>query len=290
MKKSLQIRLIFAASFLLTSTIVNLHIPTVSSSLSVNSWADVEVLSFNGETIAINLKIFIVGNHADREMLIRSIPPPEHFGGVQVWTARICDVIFNEETNITIFSYSGTFDSTNYEAKHKLLGYLLFPCDEHSLVLYIAPKSALNFTMDPQTHLCTLPQNYEGEFRISSYSTAAYPSAHKLVVEIGHPSVFTQAVLGMLVATIGGTVFLTGFLLAIVIQIYRKKKSYDLIPNLIRISSAMMFFVPAFEIALYSLKSPLSLVFSDILLIPVILFNIVIMVLAVWLNYCARMT
>jgi len=46
-----------------------------------------------------------------------------------------------------------------------------------------------------------------------------------------------------------------------------------------------MFFVPAFQIAFYNLKSPLPLVLSDIFMIPVIPWNMVIIISAVLIHY-----
>jgi len=77
-------------------------------------------------------------------------------------------------------------------------------------------------------------------------------------------------------ATVVATYALSSLLTVIVLLIALGKKSHELSQNLIRVSTAMMFFVPVFEIAFYNLKSPLPLVFWDIPMILVIPWNMVI--------------
>ena len=74
----------------------------------------------------------------------------------------------------------------------------------------------------------------------------------------------------------------------IIALISLRKRSLDLVQNLIRISLAIIFFVPAFEIAFYNLKSPLPLVLSDIFMILIIPWNIFIIIFAVLLTYSRK--
>jgi hypothetical protein len=241
-----------------------------------------EVLSFDGENILFNLKISVAGNHAEERMLIRDTPPAD--GGIDVWT-DVADVTFNEGTNITVFFYSYAYNYTNYHANPKMFGYLVFPWDEHSLVLYTVTQFELD--IDPKPTICYLPsQNYEGKFSVQKQTpTGMYPLIYKVDLEIKHSSSFVTAVSYMIWLPIGATYALTIPLTIITILMFLRKKPETLISNLIHISSAILFFVPAFEIAFYNLKSPLPLVLSDILMISVIPWNIGIIVAAVLFNY-----
>jgi hypothetical protein len=158
----------------------------------------------------------------------------------------------------------------------------LFPWDEHRLTISI--ELSFNVTLDTHPSVGDLPsQNYEGRFLLAG--TGGNPSRYELGLEIKHPSSFVTAVALMLYSTIISLYALSFTMIALIALVALSKKPRDLLPNLIRVSSAIIFFVPAFEIAFNSLKSPLPLVFSDILIIPVIPLNALIIVAAILLHY-----
>lgn len=273
---------LLAVCLLLGCSTVSLFIPQVSSSRLRDSWANIEVFSFDGENILLDLKISVVGNHAEEIMLVRDTPPVD--GGLEVW-ADVADVVFNDGTNITIFSYYYAYNYTNYNATPKSFGYLVFPWDEHRLVLYIVPQFELD--IDPKPTICYLPsQNYEGKFSVLQQTpTSKHPFIYKLDLDIKHSPSFVIAVSCMVWIPVSATLALTIFLTGITILIFLRKKSEISISNIIHISSAILFFVPVFEFAFYTLKSPLPLVLSDIIIVIAIPWNIGIMVVAVLLNY-----
>ena len=280
----MQVRLTASIFLLIVCVTAVVCIPSAFSSQFIDSWAEIEVLSFNGENIFMKLRIFVLGKHTNQKMWITS-EFPSTSGPVHVQVSRaICDVIFNEGTNVTIFSYAYSVNHTYYEARPKIFGYLLFPWDYHKLLLFISPS--FNLTMDSHQWSCELPsQNYEGRFQVTHAPTSDDPSRYKLVLEIKHSEKFSWGV-GLLVGgIITATYALSIILTTILGLIAYREKSYDLIKTLVRISSAIIFFVPAFEIAFYTLKSPLPLVFFDMLLIFTVPWNIAIIVFGVFFLY-----
>lgn len=271
---------------ILAYAVVSFCIPLALSARSVNAWVNLKVFSFDGETISFNLKIFIIGNYADQNIWVMSEAPSSDAVYVEV-RRGICDVVFQEGTNITVFSYSYSYNHSYYRAEPKWGGYLLFPWDKHELVLYIFPS--FNITMDEHPWICELPSpNYEGIFKITHAPTGDEPFRYKFELEIKHSSSFSNAVSWLQLVTIGSTYALSLVLTIIIILITFRKKANHLIDMLTHVSSAIIFFVPVYEIAFYSLKSPLPLVLSDILMISVIPWNLLIIIFAVLLNYKMR--
>lgn len=249
---------------------------------SINSWANVEVVSFDGTHIYFSLKIFVKGNHINERMWVRVEPPSSDSVYVEV-RRGICDIVYNEETNLTVFSYSYSYEQTQYTSKPKFWGYLLFPWDEHRLVLFI--YSSFNLTIDAHPWNCELPfQNYIGKFQVTHSPTNEDPFRYKLVLEIKHSSGFIWAVAFFLYTIVGGTLALTIVLIVITILAIKRNLKNKL-QNVITVSSAIIFFIPAFEIAFNNVRSPLPLVFSDFLMILAFIFNVATILAAVYKLY-----
>lgn len=269
-----------AISLLLTFGLSIFYVPLVSSD-SVDGWANMEILSFDGESIHFALKILVRGNHAEK-MIRFGVEKPSSSGAVTVTVWRgISDIVYHESLNLTVFTYSYAYNHSYYQAYPKP-GYLLFPLDEHKLAVFVVPS--FNITLDAHPYICDLPsQNYGGDFSIRHLPTSDQPFRHILELKISHSPSFIWGVGLMLWLTVIATLGTSSFLSGIVLQIHRGKRSRDSISNIIRISSAILFFVPAFLIAFHNLKSPLPFVFSDILMLLVIPWNMAILVVAVLL-------
>lgn len=244
-----------------------------------DGWVSVNVLSFDGDNILFRLEVSVVGNHSDQQMWLRIEPASGQGVIVEVWRG-VSNVVFNEGSDLTVFTYSYSYNHTYYQAEPKVCGYLLFPWDEHRLTLFI--RMSFNASLDTHPSVCELPsQNYEGIFQVTSQSA----DECTLALEIRHTTSFATAV-GLMVYPIIISLYSLSFtMIAFVILIALLKKSVNILPNLIRVSSAIIFFVPAFEIASNSLKSPLPLVLSDILVIPVIPINASIIVASLVLHW-----
>jgi hypothetical protein len=242
-----------------------------------DGWVNVEVLSFDGQNILFKLEIFAVGNHVEDSVWLKVEPSSVSSSVVvEVWRG-ISNVIFNEGMNMTVFTYQYSYNHTYYEAQPKLAGYLLFPYDEHRLTLYISPS--FNIILDTHPSVCGLPsRNYEGTFQVTPTPTGEHNFMHKFELEIKHSPAFVSEVLLMLSLIIGSLYVLTIVMAGIVALVFVGRRKDSLISNVIRVSSATIFFIPAFEIAFNSLKSPLPLVFPDILLVFLVPFNTAIII------------
>jgi hypothetical protein len=251
-----------------------------------DGWVNVEVLSFDGQNILFKLEICVVGNHAEDSVWLKvepaSVSASNGSGTIQgsvvveVWRG-ISNVIFDEGTNVTVFTYQYSYNHTYYEAEPKLAGYLLFPYDEHRLTLYISPSFSIILDMHPS--VCRLPsQNYEGTFQVTPTPTSEHNFMHRFELEIKHSPAFVSEVSLMLSLIIGSLYVLTLVMASILSVAFVGRRKDSPISNLIRVSSATIFFIPAFEIAFNSLKSPLPLVFPDILLALLVPINAAIII------------
>jgi hypothetical protein len=251
-----------------------------------DGWVNVEVLSFDGQNILFKLEIFAVGNHTEDDVRLKVEPisaiSSDGNGSIQstvyveIWCG-ISNVVFNQGTNMTVFSYQYSYNHSYYRAEPKLCGYLVFPCDEHRLTLYISPP--FNITLDTHPSVCGLPsQNYEGTFQVTPTPSNEHIFMHKLELEIKHSPAFVSGVSWMLSLIIGSLYVLTIVMLVILGLIFLGRKKNLLISDLIRVSSTTIFFIPAFEIAFTSLKSPLPLVLPDILLVFLVPLNATIII------------
>ena len=244
-----------------------------------DGWVTVDVLSFDGDNILFRLEVSVVGNHSEEQMWLRIEPASGQGVIVEVWRG-VSNVVFNEGSDLTVFTYSYSYNHTYYQAEPKVYGYLLFPWDEHKLTLFI--RMSFNAVLDTHPSVCELPsQNYEGRFQVTPQSA----DECTLALEIRHTPSFAMAVGFMLYPTIISLYLLSFTMVVFVILVALFKKPVSSLPNLIRVSSAIMFFVPAFEIAFNNLKSPLPLVLSDILVIPVIPINASIIAVSLVLHW-----
>jgi len=258
--------------------ILNFCVSPVSSVKTVDSWVDLAVISFDGENILFRLEIYVRGNHVNDTIWVRIEPPlvsgsDEHsiqaFPVVEIWRV-IEDVIYYENINVTTFSYFYSYEHKYYRAEPKFFGILLFPFDTHTLTLYISPS--FNLTIDSHPKVCSLPSsNYVGRFTVRYTPTKDQPLLHELTLEIKHSSNFSFIVFAILfVVTL--SIFALSFLSTVII--WRRKKSGEHIIKLVRVPLTALFFIPTFEIAFYNLKAPLSLVFWDIIMVILIVWNV----------------
>ena len=253
----------------------------VAKAKTVDSWVNMEVISFDGENINFKLLFTALGNHMGDDVRIK-IEPTSGSGEVtvEVWRA-ISQKIYSEDTNTTVFSYvySYTIGSSFYEAGPKILNLLLFPADEHRLVFYLAPS--FNVTVDEHPTVCQLPsQNYIGSFIVTPNGS----NVLTVTVFIQHSEGFFWAVSTILATTLISLYGLSIYLIVLTALVYLRNKPHNP-SNILTVSSAIIFFVPAFEIAFYSLKSPLPLVFSDMLMVFLIPLNAAAICFALFVSY-----
>jgi hypothetical protein len=241
-----------------------------------DSWLNLDITSFNGDNISFNLQITVRGNHIADNIGIQ-VEPTSGNGVVITVYRGINNKVYSQDTNLTVFNfdYSYQVSSPFYEAGPKLFTLLLFPADSYILTLNF--ESSFNLTVDTHPTACQLPsQNYQGSFAVTQTASDAFT----VNVLINHSGSFFWGVLIFLLTTLVSLYGLSFYLIAFTALVYLKKKSRRSLSNIATVSSAIIFFVPAFEIAFYSLKSPLPLVFSDILMFALIPLNAIIIAFA----------
>jgi hypothetical protein len=242
----------------------------------------IEVLAFDGNHISVSLKISLEGNYSDKLMWVQNSPAHSSSSSrgdisdtifVEIW--RGMSRSFDENSNSTVFSYKYSSNNTYFKSEQKLFRLLLLPKDSYSLTFRVAAN--FNLTIDDLN--CVLPsQNYEGI--INKYPTSD-PTIYRIELVIRHPADFELVYSLMLFSVLAS---LYGISVTMSVLLFRRGRE-DIGGDVIRVSPAMMFFIPAFEIALNALKSPLSLVFSDVLSIPIIPWNAAIIGYALFIKH-----
>lgn len=239
----------------------------------------IDILAFDGNHISVSLKIFVEGNYSDKIMWVRYSPAyvSSSSGGmisdtlvVEIWQGM--SRFYDASSNSTIFSIKYSCNNTYFKTEPSLHGLPVFPLDRYSLTLYVAAN--FNFTIDDSS--CVLPsQNYEGT--VISHQTSD-PTIYLIELQISHSEGFLLVYSFMLGTVLLSLYGLVGTMVYVLYKSHRRKEETG--DDVIKVSSAMMFFVPAFEMALNSLKSPLSLVLSDVFLVPIIPANAAIIIFA----------
>lgn len=274
---------IMVVSLLLLCYILSLFV-SMAKANPVDSWIDMEVVSFNGENILFNMQVNVRGDHIKDNMWIKieQVSSSDSVF-VEVWRG-ISEKIYDAGTNVTVFSYFYSYNSSYYSAEPKFRNYLIFPLDKHTLSFNLA--SSFNITLDEHPKVCKLPsQNYDGMFQASFTPTNEQPTMYTVTTSIQHSASFITGVSMMLGVTIIFLYALSFFLFVLIAKAYGRENSHKALSGIIGVSSAIIFFVPAFEIAFFSLKSPLPLVLSDLIMIILIPINVIAICLALFNIY-----
>lgn len=227
---------------------------------------------FDESHISVSLRISVQGDYSGKIMWVEDNPPSTSGSGnssgisssvtVEIW--RAMSHSFDTGGNSTIFSYTYSYNGSYFESGPKLFGFLEWPYDRYSLTILIAAN--FDFSTFDRNWNCILPsQNYGS---VVNVSPATGSDTYKIELTIQHASNFETAYSLMLSLVL---ISLYGLILLMSLVLYRNRREiYTISRQVIQVSSAMMFFVPAFEIALNVLKSPLPLVLSDLLLVPIV--------------------
>jgi hypothetical protein len=292
-RKQMRFKLFTVLYFLFLLTVIIGFILPVHADPSIDSWVDINVVSFNGENILFDLEVTVRGDHTGDSMHIKIEPTSGStseggFATVFIEVFRgVSEVVYHSGDNVTVFSYFYSYNHTYYNPEPKFVGQLLFPWDKHDLTLYLEPS--FNISMDEHPKICSLPsQNYEGSFQVRFTPDNQRPTLHVVTLSIQHSKSFSDGVFAILWIPLFFLYGLSVVLMVLIALIFFRKKNIDNLSNIVRVSSAVLFFVPAFEIAFYNLKSPLPFVFSDTLMILLIPAHVTIICCALILLYKRR--
>jgi hypothetical protein len=259
----------------------SVHASTALSSPS--NWVEVEVRSFDGEGITAAITLSVTGNHENASVRVygeSSAGVGENIpcltvvcmtSSVGYSVGRIIrEVTFSLDTNRTTFHYATRFLSPNYEA-NTLLGIPPFPIDEHKLNLTMTT----DFQVDIDGHWKTpiLPtSNYDGKYQVIAQGLQDKQYSYSLVLEIYHPFLFTVLMSLLTWGTIALLSVLTGSL------VYRRRERPPISGDIATVSSAIIVFVPVFELSLQAFKSPLGITPSDFFVFILLVSNVCILV------------
>jgi hypothetical protein len=252
------------------------------------SWVDVNVLSFDGESITAKINIVATGNHENATVRIygeilgsndQSQPCP--LGSICVSSSvtgivgrAFREVTYSTDLNLTTFEYIAKWAST-YKVANQILGLPIFPFDEHELTLKIS--SDFNIDMDGHTRIPSLPtSNYEGSFQVTSLNPPDLgPFEYQLDMRVDHPFLFqcsmaiwTWGVVSFLVLATGGLLF----------ALRKPNVSRE---NVVTAASSFVVFVPVYELALQTFKAPLGMTFPDAVIFALLVIDAMTLTLAI---------
>jgi len=270
------------AAFLLLSLLQSQYVGTAEAT-AYRSWVTVDVISFDGESITARITLKAAGNHEnDTVRLLGATVTSQEENRACI--ASICvrsavtatvwrivqEITFSSDTNITSFQYTQQWVSA-YKPNTFLPGLPSFPLDEHQLDIGIRT----NFKADIDSHekIPGLPTaNYEGFYQVREVASQD-PSQYEyeLSLHIRHSEAFKTS---MLLWT-WGVIFVLGLItvglaLQWVFSASRETEARDLITA----SSAVMVFIPVFELTLQNFKAPLGMTLSDAFLFLIMLANV----------------
>jgi hypothetical protein len=165
------------------------------------SWIDVDVLSFDGESITARIVLRSAGNHENATVRVYGEVYTSKDEGNGPCFASICirssvtvsigrairEVLFSSETNTTTFQYTAKFAST-YQST-VLFGLPNFPWDYHTLTLNLTTDFKADIDQHERTP--TLPTaNYEGFYHVTPQPTEGSEHKYRLDLEVRHPKLF----------------------------------------------------------------------------------------------------
>lgn len=274
---------------IVTSALSPVHVAQSSevapSSSDLSSWLDVAVLSFDGQSITAELTLSAGGDH--QNAIVRVYGESASGGGrTGPCFATICigesvtwsigrairEVIYSRDTNLTTFRYVSNFSYPFYKTSPALWGVPFFPLDEHTLNITLTTDFDTN--IDEHIRRPLLPTtNYDGAFQVRRISVKQNEYTYVLTVDIFHSSSFKWL---MSIVT-WGTIFFAGVLTVFLFKRHREGASKE---NIVTVSSAIVVFLPVFEISLQSFKAPLTITTSDIAMVSLFVLNAILLIVA----------
>jgi hypothetical protein len=272
-----------AASILVMSVLAQSAHASPAINSTSNSWVDIQVISFDGDGITAAITLSITGNHENASVRIwgessgnvgTNTPCPTVIcvtSSVGFAIGRIIrEVAFSSETNITTFHYAARFVWPNYQA-NTILGMPPFPVDAYTLNLVMTTDFKADIDAHPRVPILPTP-NYDGTYQVTDHGLQDNQYSYGLVLRIFH---HLQFIILMLLLT-WGTILLLGVLTGSLLfrpPERRDEKNGDTAT----VCSAIIVFVPVFELSLQAFKSPLTITPSDFFVFVLLVGNVYIL-------------
>lgn len=216
---------------------------------SQRSWISIEIPYYASSNILVKMTAVTVGNNLNGSILIEKIFSS---GSVTIGVARaIVQAEYSTDTNTTTFVY--TLSSEQYS----IHSYGEFPYDGWEISILF--ETSFNATFDPRVKYCLTPSsNYYANY--TTTSVVGQQNTCVLELRIFHPTSFPSYVL---------IVFLTpilslGALAAVCILLAMNKRIIDkFYDSFVVVCSAVIVFIPIFELSTQELKTPLTFTWFD---------------------------
>jgi len=283
--------MVLFVTILICSLILILPANAGSDQSASRSWLDVEVLSFDGKSITARLTLKVQGNHVNGTLRVwgeffSSQDHPSNHGEdgegftftitttVSVAVGRfVSDVTYSSDLNITTFQYCARFVST-YRPTSMILDFPNFPFDQHILKpIYLTTN--FNASIDEHERIPTLPsRNYEGVYRVRRQPMEGSEYKYELTLDVRHSQSFFWLTL---LFTWGIFTLLLWLTITLSIFVFRSSDRERCL-KAATIPSAVILFIPMYEFASQSLKSPLPIVFSDLCFFILMGWNVILLI------------
>ena len=264
-------------ALLILGTFVHSADASLYVSARPNAWINVEVLSFDGESIVARIILNVAGNHQNASVhvygeVFTSMEDKQCSSGICLGTSVrasvgrvVKEVYFSADKNITVFQYAERFAST-YQLTNALFGIPIFPFDGHQLNIDITTDFVAD--IDGHEKVLAFPNgNYEGFYQtVPSQIQEPGLFRYNLTLQIKHPLQFTILMFLSTWVAIGSLMVLTCALVTC-----RKLRERQ---TIVAVSSAIIVFLPVFEFSLQGFKSPLGITLPDFFVFIILVANV----------------
>ena len=251
----------------------------------LRSWVSVEMPYYSEENILIKMNIVTTGNNLNESIRIEEVISSEEpilvnettneNGTIQTWTkvivikrTAIIEAKFYSDSNTTEFTYAVS------SSEYNLQSFGTFPRDEWHIGIKF--QTSFNVEFDPRIKYCNTPSpNYFGNY--TTQPVEGEENMHLMGVSITHPPTFQNFVTLVFVIPLVTLWILLGSSM-VVIFLWRRNLN-EFFGNIIAINSAVIVFIPIFQLTTQELKIPFMFTWLDWcflgLLISYILFTVV---------------
>lgn len=255
-----------------------------TDSTAPNSWVNVEIPYFGAQSIQVKMTAVTIGNNLKQGMGIHKIfsssSSPSTGGSFSISSSvtveiqrGIVEAVYSADSNTTLFTY--TFSS----AEENITSFGNFPNDGWGLTITFYTAFPAEF--DARTKYGVVPSPYyytEYTATFSHNDTLGY-KYYNLTLKILHPPTFSTFVTWIFYLPM---ILFTILALICSLLIFIKRKSInELSGTYITICSAVIVFLPVFQLSTQELKTPFTFTQFDGYFLFLLSWYIVLLVVAV---------
>ncbi|MCJ7770378.1 hypothetical protein MUP37_02250 [Candidatus Bathyarchaeota archaeon] len=272
--------------FLILATFIPLIFPNqvaeANDLTSLRSWVNMEIPYFGANNILVKMTAITIGDHLNQGMWIDEITSGASDSGGNSSTTTQFEVVvtvgravieaeYSADSNTTEFIY--TVSSKEYEIARSGD----FPYDYWRIGIIFHTNFTAQF--DPRMKYCSTPSPYYyGRYNTTyAYEEQGYYS-YSSSLEILHPSEFAGFVYTIFLPPI----ILLGILFVTIISVatflvIKKKDARQFESTLIAIASAVIVFIPIFQLSTQELKTPFTITWVDYSFVVLLILYIILL-------------